>query len=103
LLQLLSSGDFVWELFRKANEIKPGSFDTLSEKALQLTGGPDCPKAPEGRNQYGWVMAEKKADVFLTYCTNAVLGQKEVPQLQIVKVPEDHFEGLRIRGHGNPE
>ena len=29
-----------------------------------------------------------QADVFLTYCTNAVLAQKEVPALQIVQVPE---------------
>jgi ABC-type molybdate transport system substrate-binding protein len=32
-------------------------------------------------------MSEKKADVFLTYCTNAVLAQKEVQALEIVRVP----------------
>jgi ABC-type molybdate transport system substrate-binding protein len=83
------SGDYAWELFRKADKIKEGSFATLSGKALQLTGGPDSEKAPEGRNQYGWVMGEKKADVFLTYCTNAVLAQKEVPALKIIKIPEE--------------
>jgi molybdate transport system substrate-binding protein len=83
------SGDYAWDLFKKADKVKGGSFETLSGKALQLTGGPDSPKPPEGRNKYGWVMAENKADVFLTYCTNAVLAQKEVPKLQIVKVPED--------------
>jgi len=83
------SGDYAWELFRKADTIKKGSFATLSNKALQLTGGPDSAKAPAGRNQYGWVMSEKKADVFLTYCTNAVLARKEVPALKIVRIPED--------------
>jgi molybdate transport system substrate-binding protein len=82
------SGDYAWELFRKADSIKEGSFTTLSGKALQLTGGPDGEKAPAGRNQYGWVMGEKKADVFLTYCTNAVLARKEVPILKIVRIPE---------------
>jgi ABC-type molybdate transport system substrate-binding protein len=82
------SGDYAWELFRKADQVNGGSFTTLSEKALQLTGGPDSEKAPEGRNQYGWVMGEKKADVFLTYCTNAVLAQKEVQPLKIVRIPE---------------
>jgi molybdate transport system substrate-binding protein len=82
------SGDYAWELFRKADTIKKGSFATLSGKALQLTGGPDSEKAPAGRNQYGWVMGEKKADVFLTYCTNAVLARKEVPILKIVRIPE---------------
>ena len=83
------SGDYAWELFRKADKIKAGSFKTLSAKALQLTGGPNSEKVPEGRNQYGWVMGEKKADVFLTYCTNAVLAQKEVQPLKIIRIPEE--------------
>ena len=82
------SGDYAWELFRKADKVKDGSYTTLSDKALKLTGGPDSEKAPEGRNQYGWVMGEKKADFFLTYCTNAVLAKKEVQSLQIVRIPE---------------
>lgn len=82
------SGDYAWELFKKAEKIKEGSFAILSTKALQLTGGPDSEKAPEGKNPYGWVMSEKKAEVFLTYCTNAVLAQKEVPALKIVKIDE---------------
>ncbi len=96
------SGDYAWDLFKKADAVKKGSFDKLSNKALQLTGGPKSEKAPKGHNQYGWVMGEKKADVFLTYCTNAVLAQKEVPGLQIVKIPEDLSVGadygLLVRG-----
>ena len=34
-------------------------------------------------------MGEKKADVFLTYCTNAVLARKDVQTLQIVRIPEE--------------
>ncbi|MDM8560745.1 molybdate ABC transporter substrate-binding protein [Candidatus Parabeggiatoa sp. HSG14] len=83
------SGDYAWELFKRADEIKKDSFMTLSEKALQLTGGVNSAKAPEGRNKYGWVMSEKKADIFLTYCTNAVLAQKEVQYLKIVTIPEE--------------
>ena len=82
------SGDYAWELFKKAEKIKEGSFAILSTKALQLTGGPDSEKAPEGKNPYGWVMSEKKADVFLTYCTNTVLAQKEVPSLKIIRINE---------------
>lgn len=83
------SGDYAWALFQKADKIKEGSFAALSGKALQLTGGPDSAKAPEGRNKYGWVMSGKKADVFLTYCTNAVLAKKEVPDLKIIKIPQE--------------
>jgi molybdate transport system substrate-binding protein len=34
-------------------------------------------------------MASGKADVFLTYCTNAILAHKEVPSLQIVQIPPE--------------
>jgi molybdenum ABC transporter molybdate-binding protein len=77
------SGDYAFELFDKS-----GHADTLKAKALQLTGGPDSAKPPEGRNTYAWVLDSDQADVFLTYCTNAVLAQKEVPGLQIIQVPE---------------
>lgn len=81
------SGDYAWALFRKADGLRPGAFATLDRKALQLTGGPDSPKAPAGRGTYAWVMDEGRADVFLTYCTNAVASQREVPRLKIVQVP----------------
>ncbi|MGD9949748.1 MAG: molybdate ABC transporter substrate-binding protein [Desulfobulbus sp.] len=83
------SGDYAWKLFEKADKVKAGSFAALSQKALQLTGGPTSEKAPKGHNTYGWVMGEKKADVFLTYCTNAVLAQRDVPSLKIISIPED--------------
>jgi molybdate transport system substrate-binding protein len=83
------AGDYAWELFVKAGKLRPGTFEPLSGKALQLTGGTDNAKAPDGRNQYGWVMEENKADIFLTYCTNAVLAKKEVPKLQIVHITSE--------------
>lgn len=83
------SGDYAFALFDKAEAVKPGAAAALKAKALQLTGGPDSAKAPEGRNTYGWVMESGQADIFLTYCTNAVLAQKEVPALKIVQVPPE--------------
>ena len=59
----------------------------LEAKALQLTGGPTSENAPAGKNLYGWLIASGKADVFLTYCTNAVLAKQDVPGLDIVKIP----------------
>jgi ABC-type molybdate transport system substrate-binding protein len=32
-------------------------------------------------------MDERQADVFLTYCTNAVAAQAEVPRLRVVQLP----------------
>jgi ABC-type molybdate transport system substrate-binding protein len=83
------SGDYAWQLFEQAEALRPGSFAALDAKALKLTGGPDSAKAPDRRNTYGWVMEEGRADLFLTYCTNAVLAGREVPGLQIVSLPEE--------------
>jgi molybdate transport system substrate-binding protein len=81
------AGDYAFQVFDKAEALSPGATETLKAKALQLTGGKDSVKAPEGRNPYGWVMETDKADLFLTYCTNAVLAQRDVPALRIVQLP----------------
>jgi ABC-type molybdate transport system substrate-binding protein len=83
------SGDYAWSLFERAETLRPGSFAVLDAKALQLTGGPDSPPPPAGRNPYAWVMAEDRADIFLTYCTNAVLAKREQPVLQIIGIPPE--------------
>jgi molybdenum ABC transporter molybdate-binding protein len=82
------SGDYAWEMFEKADKVRPGAFKTLSAKALQLVGGRDAPPPPRDRSVYTQLMAEKKADVFLTYCTNAILAQRESPGLKVVQLPD---------------
>ena len=82
------SGDYAFELFDRAEALSSGATASLKAKALQLTGGQDSAQAPDGRNLYAWVMQEDRADVFLTYCTNAVLAVAEAPDLQIVQIPE---------------
>jgi molybdate transport system substrate-binding protein len=82
------SGDYAWEVFRKADAAKPGTFALLDKKALQLTGGPSSPSPPAGRNVYGALIADGKADIFLTYCTNALLAQRENAGQQIVALPD---------------
>ena len=81
------AGDYAWALFRRAESVRPGAYTQLERKALQLTGGPTSPKPPAGRGTYAWVMDRDQADVFLTYCTNAVAAQQEVPRLKIVAIP----------------
>lgn len=82
------AGDYAWALFQKADALQPGATVRLETKALQLTGGANSAQAPAGRNTYAWVMEQNRADVFLTYCTNAVAARAEVPSLQVVAVPE---------------
>ena len=83
------AGDYAWALFGKADALQPGATARLQAKALKLTGGADSPKPPPGRGTYAWVMDQGQADVFLTYCTNAVSAQKEVPRLKIVEIPPE--------------
>jgi molybdenum ABC transporter molybdate-binding protein len=83
------SGDYTWEMFRKADTLKPGAFTTLETKAQQLVGKVDSPKPPEGRLAYAWIMDKGDVDVFLTYCTNAVAAQQEVARLKVVPLPPE--------------
>ncbi|MBO9650612.1 MAG: extracellular solute-binding protein [Variovorax sp.] len=84
------SGDYAFELFDKVERTgaaPAGSGRMLARKALQLTGGPNSPAPPAGRNVYGMLVASGQADVFLTYCTNAVVAIGEEPGLQRIDVP----------------
>src|SRR5215472_14975639 len=83
------SGDYALEVFRKADAIKPGAQAVLEKKALQLTGSAGSATPPAGRTVYGWHVAESRADLFLTYCTNALVAQKENPGQQIVNLPDN--------------
>lgn len=82
------SGDYAFESFGKAEKVKAGAADALRKKALQLTGGPDSPPPPKDRSVYGAVVADGKADIFLTYCTNAVVARRENPGQDIVALPD---------------
>ncbi len=82
------SGDYTWVMFEKAETLRPGAYATLSGKALKLVGGAGAPPPPKGRSVYSMLMAENRADVFITYCTNAVLAQREVPGLKVIQLPE---------------
>lgn len=85
------AGDYALEMFERIESTgtaPAGSAQALKSKALQLTGGPNSPPPPEGRNVYGVVMAQGQADAFVTYCTNVAIAMREVPQLQRLTVPD---------------
>jgi molybdenum ABC transporter molybdate-binding protein len=82
------AGDYAWALFRKAEALRPGAYEVLERKTRQLTGVASAPRPPEGRTVYGVVMEARMADLFLTYCTNAVVAAREVPGLRVIQVPE---------------
>ncbi|HVV79707.1 MAG TPA: substrate-binding domain-containing protein [Pseudolabrys sp.] len=61
----------------------------LEAKARRLTGAADSAKPPAGRNIYGWHVAEGRADIFLTYRTNAIEARQQNPDQRIVMLPND--------------
>lgn len=83
------SGDYAFEVFRKAEPIKSGARMALEQKALQLSGGPSSAAPPQGRSVYGWHVAEGRADIYLAYCTAAREAQKQNADQQIVELPDN--------------
>lgn len=84
------AGDYAFEMFHRiesSGAAAAGSAAALEAKALQLAGGPTSPQPPAGRTVYGMLMEQRRADVFITYCTNTALAQREVPGLQVLAVP----------------
>jgi ABC-type molybdate transport system substrate-binding protein len=82
------SGDYAFEIFRKAEALRPGAQAALETKALQLTGSAGSVRPPDGRSPYGWHVAEGRADLFLAYCTACREAKTQYPDQQIVELPE---------------
>jgi ABC-type molybdate transport system substrate-binding protein len=83
------AGDYAFEAFSKADKIKPGAQAVLEKKALMLTGGKESATPPRDRIVYGWHVAEGRADIFLTYCTNALAAQRQYAGQQRIELPAD--------------
>jgi molybdate transport system substrate-binding protein len=81
------SGDYAWQVFERAEKVTARAYDTLSRKALQLTGGPSSPPPPKDRSPYVALFDEGKVDIFLTYCTTAGAAHLEEPALVAVTLP----------------
>ncbi|MCZ8041322.1 MAG: molybdate ABC transporter substrate-binding protein [Beijerinckiaceae bacterium] len=83
------SGDYAFQVFARAEAVKPGARAALEAKALQLTGGPGSAPAPDGLNVYGHNLASGAADLFLAYCTNAAPIAREQPGIRLVRLPPE--------------
>jgi ABC-type molybdate transport system substrate-binding protein len=82
------AGDYAFALFARAEAVRPGARAALEAKALLLTGGAESPRPPAGKDLYAWQFERGAADLFLTYCTNAVLARAADATLVQVAVPE---------------
>ena len=82
------SGDYAWEVFRKAETVRPSAYAQLDAKALQLIGGPSSPSPAEGRTIYSVLIERGAADIFLAYCTGARASLNESPGQQVIALPD---------------
>lgn len=100
------SGDYAFDVFRRAEGLMPGAQAALEKKAIQLTGRTTSATPPPGLNVYGWHVAEGHADIFLTYCTNARAAQKQNPSQRIIALPEalsvEADYGVTVVGERSP-
>jgi len=100
------AGDYAWEMFQKADLQRPGSRATLEAKALKIGNVPGSLAIPTGvTNAVAWLFQEKRADIFLAYCTSAATAESAgittlhlPPALQV----EAHY-GLTVLASANKE
>jgi molybdate transport system substrate-binding protein len=81
------AGDYARLVFKRAGALRPGAFEALRNKALTLTGGMASEKPPAGRNLYAWLIDTGRADLFITYRTNAVAARREIPEIKMRELP----------------
>ena len=79
------AGDYTWDMFRKIDASRSGALATLDAKAKKLTGAEV--NVADATSPYARILIEKRADVFVTYCTNGRIAQKADSKIASVKVP----------------
>jgi molybdate transport system substrate-binding protein len=82
------AGDYAWALFKKADAVRPGSRATLEAKAVKIGNAPGSLAVPPGvTNAVAWLFKEKRADVFLAYCTGGAAAAAELPGTTTIHLP----------------
>jgi molybdate transport system substrate-binding protein len=83
-------GDYAWAMFAKADAIKPGSRATLETKAIKIGSVPgSLPIPPNAGNPVVWLFREKRADIFLSYCTNGAAAAAEMSGITTIALPPE--------------
>lgn len=79
-------GDYTWDIFRRADAVKPGSFATLTGKARVLIGGPNQP--PTGQDSAATALRDGTVDVFLADCSGRAQLEGQVAGLTMTALPD---------------
>jgi molybdate transport system substrate-binding protein len=86
-------GDYTWAMFAKTDAVRPGSRAVLEAKALQLMGGSTSKAPPAGTDLFAWHVREKRADVFIAYCSAGPGFKKSLPGASVVNLPGELATG----------
>jgi molybdate transport system substrate-binding protein len=102
------AGDYAWTVFKKADAIRPGSRAILEAKAVKIGNVPGSLAVPQGvSNGVAWLFKEKRADIFLAYCTGGAALGEELPGATAVPLPAalavEASYGLTILNSANQE
>jgi molybdate transport system substrate-binding protein len=82
------AGDYAWALFKKADALRPGSRAALEAKAVKIGNAPGSVPVPSGvSNGVAWLFKEKRADLFLAYCTGGAAVAAELPGTTTISLP----------------
>jgi ABC-type molybdate transport system substrate-binding protein len=80
-------GDYAWTVFRKADEIRPGSFQKLASKAKVFTRGPGFPPAKPGALSLIDAFKNNDVDIYIAYRTIAKTLLAKVSGLAMTELP----------------
>jgi molybdate transport system substrate-binding protein len=81
-------GTYSWEVFARADVLKPGARATLEAKAKKLVGGGEkTPPPVPGKGAVEGIFLSDQADVMLIYCSAVPALQSEMPSLTSIKLP----------------
>jgi ABC-type molybdate transport system substrate-binding protein len=81
-------GTYSWEVFARADALKPGARATLEAKAKKLVGGGEkTPPLMPGKGAVEGIFLSDQADVMLIYCSAVAALQSEMPALTSIKLP----------------
>jgi molybdate transport system substrate-binding protein len=102
------AGDYAWIIFKKADAIRPGSRAILEAKAVKIGNVPGSLAVPQGvSNGVAWLFMERRADIFLAYCTAGSAVAEELPGTTTIPLPPalavEASYGLTILNTANKE
>ena len=81
-------GTYSFEVFARAEALKPGARATLEAKAKKLVGGAEkTPPLVPGKSAVEGIFLSDAADVMLIYCSAVPAIQTQIPALISVRLP----------------